>query len=61
MPQPRDHIELDYSRWQQNLIGILQPEIEYIRGVEKRKYFVFLPNLVQWFDRLTEKGIYLVQ
>ncbi|KAL1110355.1 hypothetical protein AAG570_007886 [Ranatra chinensis] len=29
MPTPRDNIILDYSRWQQNLIGILQLDISY--------------------------------
>lgn len=29
MPVPRDGIELDYSRWQQNLIGVLQLGIAY--------------------------------
>lgn len=29
LPSPRDNIKLDYSRWQQNLIGVLQFDIEY--------------------------------
>lgn len=29
MPLPREGKVLDYSRWQQNLIGILQTEIAY--------------------------------
>lgn len=29
MPLPRGGRILDYSRWQQNLIGILQPAIAY--------------------------------
>uniref|UniRef100_A0A1B6C5B6 Protein wntless n=1 Tax=Clastoptera arizonana TaxID=38151 RepID=A0A1B6C5B6_9HEMI len=29
LPQPRENINLDYSRWQQNLMGILQFEIPY--------------------------------
>lgn len=29
MPLPREGRVLDYSRWQQNLIGILQPGIAY--------------------------------
>ena len=29
MPLPRGGETLDYSRWQQNLIGVLEPEIAY--------------------------------
>lgn len=29
MPLPRGNMVLDYSRWQQNLIGVLQPNIAY--------------------------------
>lgn len=29
IPTPRDNIALDYSRWQQNLIGVLSFEIQY--------------------------------
>jgi len=29
LPHPRDGRELDYSRWQQSLIGVLQIDIEY--------------------------------
>lgn len=29
MPHPREGIELDYSRWQQNLIGVLQIDFAY--------------------------------
>jgi len=29
MPQPRNGIQLDYSRWQQNLFGVLAVDIEY--------------------------------
>ncbi|CAB3375454.1 Hypothetical predicted protein [Cloeon dipterum] len=29
LPLPRDNMILDYSRWQQNLIGVLQFDIEY--------------------------------
>lgn len=29
IPLPRESSELDFSRWQQNLIGVLQPEIQY--------------------------------
>lgn len=33
MPLPRDGKILDYSRWQQNLIGILQPDIVYNKNL----------------------------
>lgn len=29
MPVPRNNKQLDYSRWQQNLIGVLQVDILY--------------------------------
>jgi hypothetical protein len=29
IPLPRDGMNLDYSRWQQNLIGVLQTDIAY--------------------------------
>lgn len=32
MPLPREGMELDYSRWMQNLIGILQVDIIYYEG-----------------------------
>lgn len=34
MPVPRNSLQLDYSRWQQNLIGVLQVDISYISHVE---------------------------
>lgn len=33
MPLPREGNNLDYSRWQQNLIGILQTDIAYKEDV----------------------------
>lgn len=33
MPLPREGKTLDYSRWQQNLIGILQTDIAYNENV----------------------------
>lgn len=33
MPLPREGKVLDYSRWQQNLIGILQTDIAYHKNV----------------------------
>ena len=29
MPVPRNSRDLDYSRWQQNLIGVIQVDIMY--------------------------------
>lgn len=33
MPLPREGKQLDYSRWQQNIIGILQADISYKEDV----------------------------
>lgn len=38
LPSPRDNMILDYSRWQQNLIGVLQFDIEYHPGYEMPPY-----------------------
>ncbi|XP_034481683.1 protein wntless [Drosophila innubila] len=37
MPLPRDNRVLDYSRWQQNLIGVLQVNIAYVSSSELRE------------------------
>ncbi|KAM8708908.1 hypothetical protein ACLKA7_015817 [Drosophila subpalustris] len=37
MPLPRDNRVLDYSRWQQNLIGVLQVDIAYVSSSELRE------------------------
>ncbi|XP_014486768.1 PREDICTED: protein wntless [Dinoponera quadriceps] len=34
MPVPRNSLQLDYSRWQQNLIGVLQVDIVYNSQIE---------------------------
>jgi len=34
MPVPRNSRQLDYSRWQQNLIGVLQVDISYTSQIE---------------------------
>ncbi|EZA48129.1 Protein wntless [Ooceraea biroi] len=34
MPVPRNSMQLDYSRWQQNLIGVLQVDIAYHSEIE---------------------------
>lgn len=40
MPVPRNSIQLDYSRWQQNLIGVLQVDIVYNSQIEIGNLFV---------------------
>lgn len=51
MPLPREGKVLDYSRWQQNLIGILQTDIAY------RKNVVLEPHIVVTIDaRLAYKN-----
>ncbi|KAH0948677.1 hypothetical protein HN011_002944 [Eciton burchellii] len=34
MPVPRNNMQLDYSRWQQNLIGVLQVDVAYHSEIE---------------------------
>lgn len=34
MSVPRNSMQLDYSRWQQNLIGVLQVDIVYNSQIE---------------------------
>ncbi|GBP20872.1 Protein wntless [Eumeta japonica] len=36
MPVPRENMTLDYSRWQQNLIGVLQADIQYHSQMQVR-------------------------
>lgn len=38
MPVPRDNMYLDYSRWQQNLIGVIQLDIAYHSMMEIRPH-----------------------
>lgn len=38
MPLPREGKNLDYSRWQQNLIGILQTDMAYSNELTISKY-----------------------
>lgn len=40
MPVPRNSMQLDYSRWQQNLIGVLQVDIAYHKQIEIGSAFV---------------------
>lgn len=40
MPLPREGRVLDYSRWQQNLIGVLQTDIGYSTELTISEYFV---------------------
>ena len=34
LPHPRDFQQLDFSQWQQNLLGVLLLEIKYDKDVE---------------------------
>jgi hypothetical protein len=40
IPLPRNNMTLDYSRWQQNLIGVLQFDIEYYSDAEMEERVV---------------------
>nr|CAD7446527.1 unnamed protein product [Timema bartmani] len=40
IPLPRDMKQLDYSRWQQNLIGILQLDIAYYTDIEMEERII---------------------
>ncbi|CAG2057466.1 unnamed protein product, partial [Timema podura] len=40
IPLPRDMKQLDYSRWQQNLIGILQLDIAYYSDIEMEERII---------------------
>ena len=45
MPVPRNSMQLDYSRWQQNLIGVLQVDIVYHSQIEignSSKYIYYI-------------------
>jgi len=44
MPLPKDREALDYSRWQQNLIGVLTPDIEYQGDDMKERVIVVLDS-----------------
>ena len=37
MPVPRNNVKLDYSRWQQNLIGVLQFDVVYHPDAEMKE------------------------
>jgi len=39
IPFVRENSVLDFSRWQQNLIGILQPGIQYYRNSTLRTFY----------------------
>ena len=41
LPIPREGIELDYSRWMQNLIGILQIDVKYFTFKKGIIYYDF--------------------
>lgn len=44
MPVPRNSMQLDYSRWQQNLIGVLQVDISYTNQIEIGNYIYYCKN-----------------
>jgi len=46
MPVPRNNMQLDYSRWQQNLIGVLQVDVAYHREIEIGNVFTILKYLL---------------
>ena len=48
MPQPRENTELDFSRWQQNLIGVMMMDVEYQEEEDPLKevgHLIFLAKL----------------
>lgn len=45
MPLPRDNKDLDYSRWQHNLIGIIQIEVAYDKQIPMG-ILIFFPFLM---------------
>lgn len=45
MPVPRNNMPLDYSRWQQNLIGVLQVDISYTNQIEIGNVFAAIKTL----------------
>ena len=48
MPLPKNREALDYSRWQQNLIGVLTPDIEYQGDDMKERVMVVLDSRLVW-------------
>ena len=59
IPFPKEGIkDLDYSRWQQNLIGILQFEILYEKGNPVSKLFHF--DTTFWKHRLPKYFIKII-
>lgn len=42
MPVPRNSRDLDYSRWQQNLIGVLQIDVIYHSQFQIGNLFTYL-------------------
>lgn len=50
MPVPRNSMQLDYSRWQQNLIGVLQVDIVYNSQIEIGNMLAVIKILID-FDK----------
>ena len=46
MPVPRNSMQLDYSRWQQNLIGVLQVDISYTSQIEIGNVFAIVKTFI---------------
>ena len=52
LPIPRGGIELDYSRWMQNLIGILQIDVTFFKGKIFNRVFslYFCCNFIDFIE-----------
>jgi len=50
MPVPRNSMQLDYSRWQQNLIGVLQVDISYTSQIEIGNFTVI--NIITTYSNI---------
>ena len=49
LPVPRGNVELDYSRWMQNLIGILQIDVTYFTGMLLFAYATSVMQMITIF------------
>ena len=56
MPLPRNSIQLDYSRWQHSLIGVLQIDVAYHSKIKIGKY---LSKLNKSLRVENQKNVYL--
>lgn len=53
IPFAKENVILDFSRWQQNLIGILQLEIQYSKETPVREWKLILSNF-SWCSYLND-------